>query len=343
VEGRGFNRWQEHYNAACVYSIPLLIRTVMSEHKWIAEDPWDDKFAELAVDRLELAAACADSSYIAGRREWILTEDPDLTGLRKHPLFKTFEARYFPTGKATPARPPYVAKLVSSQYVSQLLIHTGRRWEQTWHDRGASPNRIDVHAMLEWWCAERDAWGLVHMVAQNHRNWSSRLELINEMDSWGHQYGFEPLKVAFTPYAELQERFGSLEEAMIGIADDRLKHVEDHVPSRFGTAVNDDLRAFDHWEVALRELDASGGRPGRLRITALCDQHAALWQRFHEWVEADRDQIKPRFEGFTEQVTRTAALCARERDRWRSLRAEQALDGLMSPARTERQATPTKE
>ena len=61
-----FDRWQEHYNAACIYALPLLA----------ADNPPPEAAAKtltgLAVQRLEAAVEKADSSYIASRRDWLV-------------------------------------------------------------------------------------------------------------------------------------------------------------------------------------------------------------------------------------------------------------------------------
>ncbi len=81
-------RWKEQYNAACLFAIPLLQEDLPAGYR--------DELAAKAVERLELATACAASSFIASRREWVTSEDPDLNGLRTHPRFKSFQAKCFP-------------------------------------------------------------------------------------------------------------------------------------------------------------------------------------------------------------------------------------------------------
>jgi hypothetical protein len=40
---------------------------------------------------------------------------------------------------------------------------------------------------------------------------------------------------------------------------------------------------------SLRALDASERRPPSPQIAELCEQHPALWQRFHEWLATEGD------------------------------------------------------
>ncbi len=129
----GFRRWQDHYNAACVYSLPLL-----------AGAPADaDEHARLAVDYLERAIGCADSGFVALHRDWVLADDPDLEGLREHRRFKQFEAMFFPSPARTRTRPPGLHRWELSHYTIDLLCSTADRWEGLWESRrtdlGASP------------------------------------------------------------------------------------------------------------------------------------------------------------------------------------------------------------
>lgn len=94
---RRLRRWKEQYNAACLFAIPLL-REDLSEAV-------RDGFAAKAVERLELATACAASSFIASRRDWVTSEDPDLNGLRSHRFYKAFEAKCFPERTRLSRRP----------------------------------------------------------------------------------------------------------------------------------------------------------------------------------------------------------------------------------------------
>ena len=90
IEGRRpFRHWHEHYNAACAYALPL--------HDQSLTDV--GKLAERAVDRLEQATARADSDYIASRRDWVLSEDPDLKGLRGWHKFQEFQLLYLPSDR----------------------------------------------------------------------------------------------------------------------------------------------------------------------------------------------------------------------------------------------------
>ena len=89
AEGNGFDRWQENYNAACAYAVP-------TDGGRRPQAAGMTSWRKRRSSGLPRAAACSDSGYLAGRRAWLLSEDPDLDGLRGHPRFKWFEAMYFP-------------------------------------------------------------------------------------------------------------------------------------------------------------------------------------------------------------------------------------------------------
>jgi len=122
IEGRvGFARWQEHYNAACIYALPL--PTTGNPEQ--SEDL--DDLAEAAVTRLRRASARADSAYIASRRDWLLSEDPDLRGLRTQRQFKDFEAAYFPSAAASSQRAHLGAVALSGRPAPGCGAHVGGR------------------------------------------------------------------------------------------------------------------------------------------------------------------------------------------------------------------------
>jgi hypothetical protein len=94
--------WQELYNAACAYALPLIPEPEPGRE---GDEERRTELAKEAVRHLEQAMGRADSAYLAGRRNWLISEDPDLDGLRSYVSFKHFEAMYFPSPRATPQRP----------------------------------------------------------------------------------------------------------------------------------------------------------------------------------------------------------------------------------------------
>jgi hypothetical protein len=271
------------------------------------------------VKRLTQAVACADSGYIAGRRDWLLSEDPDLDGLRRHHRFKWFEAMYFPAAAPTPDRPRHVQKLEISRYIRDLLVQTADRWECTWHDRGKRLHcRPDVHTLLGWWADERGAWDLVREVAINHRHWSARLKLIGKMQRWGDIHGFDDLDVSVGRYED-QPLGGDVDDADVETraADARLEAVQKVIPGANGYPPGNALRDIRRWQSTLQQLDAEGQAPRQLILAVLCDEHAALWQRFGEWVTAEASEEEERQRAFERQMKQASVWWSRALQWWR--------------------------
>jgi hypothetical protein len=299
IEGsRRFSRWHEHYNAACAFALPLRVKSLDRD---LAE-----AYAEHAIDRLSRATTCANSGFVAGRRDWLISEDQDLDGLRAHQRFKEFEAMYFPSDAPTPLRPRHVLELESARYVRDLLVATSQRWEQTWHERGRRSDRQpDVHELIDWWKAELRAWALIRRVCRNHRHWRARLELINEMREASRRYGFDPLAVAFRSY-RTEAGGGNIADAREAAeeAETRLGLVVDALPDRGSQQSAHELLAnLEAWQSELQNFDVNGHVPRGLRLAELCDGHAALWQRLGEWVSTDALEAEnTRQEAFVTQI-----------------------------------------
>lgn len=84
--GGRVSQWHEGYNAACACGIPLDY----------ADPPDAERLAREAVDWLERATACADSSFVAGENEW-LKVDPDLRGVMGDDAYRVWRSVYFPS------------------------------------------------------------------------------------------------------------------------------------------------------------------------------------------------------------------------------------------------------
>ncbi len=197
IEGRtGFDRWHEHYNAACIYALRLPTKG-NREHSEEVE-----QLAEAAVERLRRASARADSAFMASRRDWVLSEDPDLRGLRAQRQFKVFEAAYFPSAARPPQRPDNAHRWEASRYTLDLLRAAARRWEDTWHARAAATRggREDGEVLLRWCEDDREGRRLVEEVALDYKDWHTRNALVERMRRWSVEYGFAPLEVPYPPF-----------------------------------------------------------------------------------------------------------------------------------------------
>ena len=219
---------------------------------------------------LEQAMGRADSAYVAGRRNWLISEDPDLDGLRSHVSFKHFEAMYFPSPRATPQRPRDLHQWELSRYTQDLLTATAWRWEACWHRRGRRlDSRPDLHEMLDWWTDEASAWERVQQVARHHRHWRARYELIADMQGWTAKYGLEAMAVSHPRYTDdsgdgtgegqqegAAERTVAARDLRLKELDGRIAHVEREKQEACSPAAR-------HQALAVRAAPVRRRRPAR--------------------------------------------------------------------------------
>jgi hypothetical protein len=306
IEGhaRGFQRWQEHYNAACVYALPLLTRSPRPDRKEIK------RLSTLAVERLKKAIASADSSYIASRRDWLLSDDPDLDGLRPERAFKSLEAMYFPAAARTPRRPRDLHKWEVSRYTIDLLAASAERWEEGWRRRkGALESDVDVSTLAEWLPVEVSAWNRVRKVAINHRHWQSRMALVKDMRRWGKTHDLRPLEVQFPRFTEQDASW--LEEDREKAPDvsgtvkangARLERLADTIEVHNGRTGCCRLAAdLDRWQRELVRLDVGVKALGRREAARLCESHALLWRALHGYLRGGDQTLEKAIEE-TEKV-----------------------------------------
>jgi hypothetical protein len=301
---RSFQRWHEHYNAACVYALPLMDRE-------IDDDDRRPELATRAVRRLEKATTRADSAFIASRRDWLVSEDPDLKGLRAHGRFEEFEVMYLPSGRLTPRRPRTVQQLESSRYVRALLVETANPWQRVWHRRAAVPPD-DVHVLIDWFGDELRMWELVRDVARHYCHSRTRIELLAALRACADRYAFAAPEVRFPRYDVEPLSTGDCDdaaEAAIKAGNARLEAIaailRDHSAETPAGLRLDDLAA---WQATLRRLDATA-RPAAPELVAeLCEHHAALWQLLELWLNAPADAAAGPERQFRDMARRTRKL-----------------------------------
>ena len=293
IEGRRrFRGWQEHYNAACVYALPLL-ETTPERDRAEVED-----LSTLAVERLKLAIACADSGYVRSRRDWLISDDPDLDGLRPERPFKSFEAMYFPAAARTPRRPRDLHKWEVSRYTIELLAGTAERWEEAWRRRKDDLEAdLDVTVLAEWLRIEVSAWERVRKVAINHRHWQSRMALVKDMRKWSLSQELRPLEVPFPRFT--REDASWIDEdkeqvrdpsRMVKVNDGRLEGLAGTIERYEGQSGScrliDDL---GRWQSELVQLDVGARGLSRADAARLCESHATLWKALQRYLR-DGDQ-----------------------------------------------------
>jgi hypothetical protein len=305
---RPLRHWGEQYNAACLYAIPL-----MQEPDELTDKvAYTERLADLAVDRLELAAACADSSFIARQRDWITSEDPDLDGLRRQPRFKAFESAYFPAGAPTPRRPKEVQRLAELRCTRDLLATAARGWEAAWHARASTMRDTKPQDPVDWWRDEHDAWRQVHDVALHH-NWRARLALAEASRGWHLSYGVDPV----------EPRFGRYEDEVLGAADDRLdeaaqreiKLIHDRLSELSGKlSETDGGHRFEALTSGFSGLDVFDATPDLFTPamrSKLCARQARVWRRLSEWLLAAEGSTEREVDALEQELARARRLWRR--------------------------------
>jgi hypothetical protein len=291
IEGwRPFRRWQEHYNAACAYAIPLLD----------TDAPPEPETAHLltiaAVARLERAIECADSGFVASRRDWLLSDDPDLDGLRAAEEFKHFEAIYFPSSLSAKKRPSGLHKWELSRYTLDLLSGTATRFGGCWRARKAGlQGEVEIPVLTDWCDVEMQAWSRVLEVTRNHQHWRARVKLIEFARSLAMRTDFDAPKVRFPQFAELEEPIADRVEEWVRENDDRFEALAEAIEAGQREALKSPLLAdLQLRRLELGRLDGRGTTLSQADAAELCEAHATVWQAFGRCVsdsDGDPEQV----------------------------------------------------
>ncbi len=325
--------WTECYNAACLFALPLLIDPPQDTATSQGEDPPSPKsdvpvphqslaplghtaatgsaspsaadseyrtaLATRAVFWLSKAMSSATSVHVATRRDWVLSEDPDLVGLRTIAQFKHFETIYFPMPARTWARPRNVHRWEQSCYTNLLLEEAARRWESVWHRRRDElVDATDPEIILDWCAGETQAWELIRSFTRDYRHWRTRHALIEQMAEWGDRCGFAPLEVRVPRFDAQTQTDKDTLALQIMASEDRLISVHRALGSLDGQPPQ-----LMRLEAELRDRDFWHQRPPRTFLVSVCDVHAALWQRLAEWVsEGEGDDGRRAFEAALAQA-----------------------------------------
>jgi hypothetical protein len=302
-------RWSEHYNAACLFAIALLDKRHGEEEK--------ERLARCSINRLERAAASADSSFVARQRAWMTSEDPDLDALREQSSFKAFEAQYFPADSPNARRPREEKSLLEMRCTRDLLIATARGWEDVWRARAAVARAQDEGPGPgeQWWASEHEAWRHVYSVAQR-RDWRARLELVEAARRWRAAYGIDRIEPVFARYevetlqVDDDEKVDMAAATEIATTRMRLDIVAGAVTVPGGTQGT--FRGFT-WGVRL--LQGSDAEPSTLTAKArakLCSHQANVWRGVHRWLElADGLPAEDHKQVFEQELRQAKALWVR--------------------------------
>ncbi len=185
--------WAERYCAASLYALGITCG---------AEQAEVDELAKAAVDELRQAVAAADTSYVASRRAWLVSEDPDLEDLRATHAFEQFEATCFPGGGPPVRRPREAHKWERVEYVRRLVRGCAERREALWQARADGP--VDGHeSHADWWDEEREAWSLIGRVALDCEHRGTRLELIDALRAWSERHGWARVSLDYPDFVDI--------------------------------------------------------------------------------------------------------------------------------------------
>jgi len=181
----GLRSYQSNYNAACLYALPL-----KDEYRERTDEDRRARrlLAQRAVQQLQLAAAFADSAFLASRRNWLISEDPDLQGLRDEPEFATFVSTYFPMPATAEHR--WIATTdLAALYTYELLRSMAPIPAAGWDRRAKTPaTERDGRTLAHWWRSESTLWQAVSSVAANPADWRSHLSLLDTLGAWSSEF-----------------------------------------------------------------------------------------------------------------------------------------------------------
>lgn len=283
---KGLHTFQSNYSAACLYALPLK-RTYSSIMSWSEAER--KQLAERAIGQLQVAASFADSAFLGTRSHWLITEDPDLDGLRRQPEFETFVSIYFPSALTTPHR--WAERKLVALYTYELLRSASAAPVAGWRER-ADKDRdgLDGRALSEWWRHESDLWRLMSSVAANPIDWRSHVSLLDTIDLWNGNFS-TPSFHCSAPEAQERER-----------VIDRLKQLGEVLSG--ASSLVPATGAVDPKPVWLAEHAYTLSVEDFARV---CSYRAEMWSRMNAFLggaEEDVSELDERFRAAIADVER---------------------------------------
>jgi hypothetical protein len=303
----GLRSWQSHYNAACFYALPLNDEYEDDESE--QDNSARSRLAQRAVEQLTLAASFADSAFLASRRDWLISEDPDLTGLRSEPEFVDFCSIYFPTPEAAPRRSAK-ADEIAALYTHDLLCSIATSWATTWRQRCQVSKRYGPHDLSDWWRDEVEVWTLIKNLAAHPKDWDWRehLRLVRAKQSWDKRYPVKFTEPQFQRYAPEKNEIESIDLRLRSLTE--ILHTG--IPSnRNGDTGGDGdghhpvVGTAGQHQTWLEDREYS---PADQHITKLCRGHATLWDRLDTFLGIDSPEGEDRATGLSQALSHTRRL-----------------------------------
>jgi hypothetical protein len=290
---RGCGRWtglrtfQSHYNAACLYALPLNDE-YQSESR--ADRNARGRLAARAVQQLKIAASFADSAFLASRKDWLVCEDPDLTGLREEEEFTRFVTTYFPAPALAQHRCASPQEL-RERYTYELLGSIAKLRATTWKQRRDDlPSKPTGPALASWWRDEGMLWPLIAGIVGDPTDWKAHLALMEARTAWrGDPLEFEePHFGQFGDESQESERVGTRLESLHTLLR---KDSADALNPPPGTV--DPLPAW----VAANERSLSPHY-----FEGSCNGRKRVWKRVDEYLSSDPPGESERLEALLRSI-----------------------------------------
>lgn len=295
--------WLEHYNAACVYALPLVDdRCENEDHAG---------YAYAAVAALERALRRGeDVDFVRAKRYWLQAGDPDLTGLRYYGSFRAFEARVY--GRPLPAFGD-IAKYELYLYLRKGLEEAAGSLSTEWLTRIPNmPARIPSASFEEWWRQEERAWQIVIRLGRFYRQWQTRWSVHRDVRGWIESFGVEAHPF---PYPNLIRVSDEWDPADLNAAEDSLTNTE--ALFRVLGMKGEDYRRLQRRTVLLIELTSAWGEYARaysrngsvhLALTGemleMMKSRAALWSGLRQWAEQPSEDRARKFGDTVDRLKR---------------------------------------
>lgn len=335
------HEWQDHYNAACTYAVTLL-----PEKSWAGastgqmlavkrrtteeqqeRDLRSSGYAAASVRALERAIDSSDSNFAAGRRSWLVSEDPDLVGFRERGEYARFRARNFPAGRRAVILPANVHVLQLSAYVTELLRALAdlshRHWTARLEDVAVWREQ-DV--VVRWLEADVEAWKMAVELSREYRDWSTRFKALAFIKELGRCSGTVAPTVTYPTYPD--PRIGSLDDVSNPESGRCLSIAGTFARQERGPQI-EQLADIAEAELAVSMDVAVLERTANHELRALLGARAAAWLLYGRCLEVkfftdDKERLRQRktvahgraqgFRRMAEQAQLSPAPEPRERD-----------------------------
>jgi hypothetical protein len=285
--------YSDHYDAACVFAIPLLHLGRREGRVAVAVDR--NALISYAVKELHLALDNAHGGMVSGRWDWIVSEDPDLAELRKTREFRAFESARLPSAKGAPLRPAEVQHLELARHTSALVSTVARRFQGEWRGRAGRADLgppVDIHQIRDWYSDDLTNWEALGSLSVNHRDWRTRLSWIQRAQTFAVRndqppfVGQHPL-YSDEPMTESERQIDDATRRHVKAVATRMHELQTALTDR--SAEIFDGRGDVPWGQLLTELDERGETMSSDELRRLCHGRAALWAGVATWFETRVD------------------------------------------------------